>query len=120
NTVLATPQGCMLSVDGPHPTAAAPALIGESIFATDDDVLCVAQYIAAELTWRQKGLRVSQVTAFPERSAVRLIVGAPRLTAFTLRLRHPAWCRAITVRLNGEPLLERREPGRWVDVSRCW
>lgn len=97
-----------------------PARIGEAIFVTEGDVLCVAQYIAAELSWRDKGLRVSQVTAFPERSAVRLIVGTGRALALTLRLRHPSWCTAMTAHVNGQPLLASAEPGRWLDIDRCW
>ena len=96
------------------------ARYGESIFAADGDVLYITQYIAAELAWREKGLRVSQVTAFPERSRVRLLVGAERITPLTLRLRHPSWCRVMTVRVNGQPALESREAGRWVDLPRSW
>ena len=96
------------------------ASYGESIFAADGDVLYVSQYIAAELAWREKGLRVSQVSAFPERGRVRLIVGAGRVTAFTMRLRHPSWCRAMTASVNGQPVLESQEAGRWVDVARQW
>ena len=142
NTVLALQQNCSWQFDdvcapAAHAPAAGdnegpwclrldgagirdPARIGEAIFATDGDVLCVAQYIAAELSWRDKGLRVSQVTAFPERSAVRLIIGTVRALVLTLRLRHPSWCGAMTVRVNGQPLLASDEPGRWLDVDRCW
>jgi hypothetical protein len=141
NTVLASQHGCSWPFDGGwapesgapaagddglaclRPDAAGvrdPARIGEAIFSTEGDVLCVAQYIAAELTWRDKGLRLSQVTAFPERNAVRLIVGAGRPVALTLRLRHPAWCAAMAVHLNGQPLIASHEPGRWLDVSRSW
>lgn len=93
---------------------------GATIFAAGGDVLCVTQYIAAELAWREKGLRVSQVTAFPERSRVRLLFAAERVTSLTLRLRHPSWCRALSVRVSGQPVLESRQPGRWVDLARSW
>lgn len=96
------------------------ARYGESIFAADGDVLYVCQYIAAELAWPEKRLRLSQVGNFPEGSRVRLVVGAEHATALTLRLRHPAWCGAMTVRVNGEPALESRDACRWVDLARTW
>jgi DUF1680 family protein len=39
---------------------------------------------------------------------------------FTLRLRHPAWCEQLTVRLNGRTLTVSTEPGRYVEVDRVW
>lgn len=96
------------------------ARYGEAIFAAEDRVLYVAQYVAADLAWRDRGLRVSLVSAFPEHGRVRLLIGAEQVTPLTLRLRHPSWCRVMTVRVNGQALLESREAGRWVDVERVW
>lgn len=118
NTVLATQRACSWPFDAAG--LQGPARIGESIFSTDGNVLCVAQYVAAELSWREKGLRLNQLTAFPERSAVRLIVTAGRALTLTLRLRHPTWCRTVTVHVNGQRVLASHEPGRWLDLDRSW
>jgi DUF1680 family protein len=96
------------------------ARYGESIFAAEGRVLYVSQYIAANLAWREHGLHVSLVSAFPEQGRVRLMFSAEKVTPLTLRLRHPAWCRLMTVRVNGQAVLESREAGRWVDVERSW
>lgn len=93
---------------------------GAAAWFHDGDTLTLAQYLASELTWRDKGLRISQITTFPERSSSRLLVRAPRATTFTLRLRHPGWCRVLTVEVNGSAAITSHEPGRWVDLPRTW
>ncbi len=93
---------------------------GAAVWFHDGDTLHLAQYLASELSWHDKGLRISQVTAFPDRAASRLLVRAPRPTAFTLRLRHPGWCHKLTVKVNGQTMIDSREPGRWIDLPRSW
>ncbi|HEY9029150.1 MAG TPA: beta-L-arabinofuranosidase domain-containing protein [Burkholderiaceae bacterium] len=93
---------------------------GDSAWFRDGDVLFLSQYIASELTWRERRLRIRQDTAFPDSPHIRLSMRAEAPTSFTLRLRHPSWCRAMTVRINGADLHESREPGRWFDVARRW
>ena len=38
----------------------------------------------------------------------------PRLV---LRLRHPGWCRQLSVRLNGRKLIDSDEAGRYVELA---
>jgi uncharacterized protein len=93
---------------------------GTGAWFHDANTLVLAQYLASELNWRTKGLRIQQITHFPEHESSQLIVSAARATKFTLRLRHPAWCRELTVKVNGKPVISSREPGRWVDLARSW
>lgn len=96
------------------------AKYGDSIWFHDGQALYLNQYIASELSWRERRLRIRQTTAFPDSAQTRLVVHAEAPTAFTLRLRHPAWCRTMTVKINGTALHESREAGRWFDVSHRW
>ena len=84
------------------------------------DALYVNLFIASTLDWAEKGLRLRQTTSFPDEAATRLSVDAGAPVRFTLRLRHPAWCPQLTVRLNGRPLIDSTEPGRYVEVDRVW
>jgi len=63
---------------------------------------------------------VRQATNLPDGEQARLVVHAAAPTTFALRLRHPAWCRNMTVKVNGKSVRESRDAGRWVDVSRRW
>jgi DUF1680 family protein len=96
------------------------AKYGDSIYFHDGDALLVNLFIASELNWQNKRVRVRQTTAFPEYAGTRLSVSAARPTRFTLRLRHPAWCRQLSVRLNGRKLVDSAEPGRYVEIERTW
>jgi DUF1680 family protein len=96
------------------------AKLGDSIYFHDADALYVNLFIASTLDWAEKGLRLRQTTSFPDEAATRLSVDAGGPVRFTLRLRHPAWCPQLTVRLNGRPLIDSTEPGRYVEVDRVW
>ena len=96
------------------------AKLGDSIYFQDADALYVNQFIASTLDWPEKGLHLRQATRFPDEAATRLSVDAGAPVRFTLRLRHPAWCARLTVRLNGRPLVDSSEPGRYVEVDRTW
>jgi DUF1680 family protein len=96
------------------------AKLGDSIYFHDADALYVNLFIASTLDWAEKGLRLRQTTSFPEEASTRLSVEAGTPTRFKLRLRHPAWCPQLTLRLNGQPLTESTEPGRYVEVDRTW
>ncbi|GJI93996.1 glycosyl hydrolase [Duganella caerulea] len=96
------------------------AKYGDSIYFHDDDVLVVSLFIASELHWREQRARIRQTTAFPERGATRLTVHVEQPATFSLRLRHPGWCRHLVARVNGENVLESVEPGRYLDLRRLW
>lgn len=96
------------------------AKYGDSIWFHDGDALYLSQFIASELTWRERGLHIRQVTAFPDSEMTRLRMQARAPATFTLKLRHPAWCRVMTVTVNGTEVHESREPGRWFDLRRRW
>lgn len=96
------------------------ASYGDSVWFHDGEALYLSQYVASELDWRERRVRIRQDTAFPEQAGTRLQVRAAQPSRFTLRLRHPAWCRMLTVSVNGERVLENREGGRWVELQRQW
>ncbi|HEX6703819.1 MAG TPA: beta-L-arabinofuranosidase domain-containing protein [Albitalea sp.] len=96
------------------------AKLGDSIYFHDADALYVNLFIASTLDWAEKRLRLRQTTSFPDEAATRLSISADAPVRFTLRLRHPAWCPQLAVRLNGRPLIDSTEPGRYVEVDRVW
>jgi DUF1680 family protein len=96
------------------------AKLGDSIYFHADDALVVNLFVASTLDWSEKGVRLRQTTRFPDEAATRLAVDAAAPVRFTLRLRHPAWCERLTITLNGRPLVDSTQPGRYVDVDRTW
>jgi DUF1680 family protein len=95
--------------------------LGDSIYFHDDAGVFVNLFIASELRWPEKGLRLSQETAFPEQEGTRLVVTAERPAELTLRLRIPWWAaRGGTVKLNGVALPAFSSPSSYLTIRRTW
>jgi uncharacterized protein len=97
------------------------AKLTDSIYWRDDEGLYVNLFVASELNWPEKGLRLKQETAFPDAEATTLTIGAAPLTALAIRLRVPGWlASAPAVRLNGETLAASAAPGSYLTLTRSW
>lgn len=93
---------------------------GEFIYAHDGDALYVNLFASSTLNWREKNLRITQTTLFPDADTSRLTVdGAGK---FTLKLRYPAWVKsgAMQVRVNGKMVQSDALPGGYVSIARQW
>jgi len=97
------------------------AKYGDTIFAHSDRTLFVNLFIAAELTWRERGIRLRQDTNFPNEDSTRLIWSCDAPTELALRIRHPAWAKgAVTVTINGQPETVNSAPGSYFELRRTW
>jgi hypothetical protein len=97
------------------------AQYGEAIFAHGDADLFVNLFIAAEVDWRAKGVRLRQQTAFPDEDATHLTWQVREPVTLTLHVRHPAWARGpLDVTINGEPASVSSQPGSYAAISRTW
>ena len=62
---------------------------------------------------------IEQQTDYPFSDTIKITVRAERPTAFSVRLRVPAWCRAAHVRVNGKEIpADARDS--WIDLNRTW
>jgi uncharacterized protein len=96
------------------------AKYGDSVYFRGADALYVNLFIPSALNWEEKGLTVTQTTRFPEEGRTRLRLNSHRPTKLTLNVRHPSWCRALTINVNGRRRATSRQPGRYVAVERVW
>jgi DUF1680 family protein len=94
------------------------ARYGESVFARDRDTLFVNLFIASTLQWREAGIAVDQDTHFPDADTTRLTIRGEKPREFTLAIRQPGWCPAMTVTLNGKRMAVSRKPGRYHELRR--
>jgi hypothetical protein len=93
---------------------------GDSIFFHDDDGVWVNQFIASEVDWAEKGVRLTQDTRFPVAAGTALVVHAARPTRFALRVRVPAWTHGGSAALNGRTLDGFAAPGGYFVMDRTW
>jgi uncharacterized protein len=80
------------------------AKLGDSIYFHDALGVYVNLFVPSELTWAQRGVRLTQETHFPEQETLRLTVHSARPQRFAVRVRVPYWTRGGSAALNAKPL----------------
>ena len=77
---------------------------GELIYTHTENELYVNLFIASELDWAERGVRIIQETKFPDEESVRLTIRTEKPMKFKLLIRHPHWCLtgAMQAVLNGQ------------------
>ncbi|MEO8019970.1 MAG: beta-L-arabinofuranosidase domain-containing protein [Pseudomonadota bacterium] len=96
------------------------ARYGDSIYAHDADTLYVNLFLASTLNWRERGLTLTQTTRFPDADTTRLEFTAAKPQALKLAIRHPGWCAAMSVTVNGKRTIVSRRPGNYYWLHRTF
>ena len=97
------------------------AKFGDTIYFHDEHGLFVNLFIASEVNWPEKGVRLVQETNFPEEGKTRLVVHAEKPVEMDLNVRIPYWvARGGKISLNGEPLAELASPSSYLTLARTW
>jgi hypothetical protein len=95
--------------------------LNDSIYWRDAEGVYVNLFLASELEWPERGLRLRQQTRFPEQAGTTLVVSADRPVQMAMRLRIPSWLRsAPSVKVNGRALESSASPGSYLTVTRTW
>jgi DUF1680 family protein len=85
-----------------------------------DAVLYVNLFIASELDWQERGIRVRQETTFPDEARTRLVISAVKPQRFALRIRHPGWCERPEVSINGAVHPVSSAAASYLEIEREW
>ena len=94
---------------------------GRNIYYHNDNELFLFQYIASGLDWKEKGVTVKQVTAFPGEHKTTLDFSCSSPLKFTLQIRYPYWAgRGIDVRVNGKKKHFLKSSSCFIPVERTW
>lgn len=94
---------------------------GRNIFFHNTDELYVNQFIAAEVNWKEKNVKVTQLTQFPEEQGTTLKFDGEEPVKFTLKIRYPQWAeKGMKVKLNGKNRKVKNQPGSFVKITRKW
>ncbi|HXG35195.1 MAG TPA: beta-L-arabinofuranosidase domain-containing protein [Bryobacteraceae bacterium] len=97
------------------------AKYGDSIYFYDDEGLYVNLFIASELDWREKGLKIRQETNYPEQPMTRFRFEAAQPVRAALRVRHPWWApAALRISVNGRRVGAPSKPGGYAVLTREW
>ena len=93
----------------------------DTIYFHDEASLYVNLFIPSELSWKDKGLTVRQLTKYPEQDSTSLTITAARPVHLSLKVRYPAWATSgMTLTVNGRPQTVTAAPGSYVAIDREW
>ena len=103
------------------------AKYGEMIYAhaaerLGENRLMVNLFIASELNWKEKNLKLRQNTQFPNADSSELTLSLAAPQQMTLSVRYPNWVAAGTLKIsvNGKMQTVTAKPGEYVDIKRIW
>jgi DUF1680 family protein len=91
---------------------------GKNIYLHDENSLYVNLFIASEVNWDEKGIKVMQQTQFPTVQESKLTIEADKPTSFSLNIRRPLCVNdAFSVMVNGAKI---EASGNYIKVERMW
>jgi DUF1680 family protein len=94
------------------------ARYGENIYARNADSLFVNLFIPSTLDWRERGITLTQQTRFPDSDHTRLVFRCKEPQSLRIALRHPSWCEAMSIRVNGRRAATSRLAGGYYYLER--
>jgi DUF1680 family protein len=91
------------------------------IYTHNHDSLFLNLFIASELDWKAKGVKLRQETNFPYKEDTKLTI-TQGSSSFTLMIRYPSWVSpgALKVNVNGQRVPYTTGPSSFVAVKRLW
>ncbi|HOZ76367.1 MAG TPA: glycoside hydrolase family 127 protein [Ferruginibacter sp.] len=91
------------------------------IYTRSNDSLYINLFVASELNWREKKIKLSQQTLFPsqEKTSITITEGA---SVFSMMIRYPSWVKegALKIKVNGKPVSFTNHPSSYITVKRLW
>ena len=96
------------------------AKLTDTIYFRDEHSIFINLYIASEVNWTEKGIRVTQQTSFPEEQGTTLVVSAVKPVDVDLKLRIPYWAKDGSVKVNGRPVPAFGDPSSYLVLRGPW
>ena len=91
------------------------------IYTHEKNALYVNLFVASELNWREKKIKIRQQTIFPEEEKTSLTI-TEGASLFSLMIRYPSWVkeRALKVLVNGKAVAFTNHPSSYITIKRLW
>lgn len=96
------------------------AKYGEAIYYHDEKGIYVNLFIASELTWKEKGIKLRQETSFPDDENVKLTISTSKAVNMPVHLRYPEWASNVEVKVNGKKINVKQQPSSYIILDRTW
>jgi len=91
------------------------------IYTHSNDSLFLNLFIASELNWKEKGMKIKQETRFPDEEQTKLTI-TEGSSSFKLMVRYPNWVSkgALKITVNGKNFVNSALPSSYVSIDRKW
>ncbi|WP_442795975.1 beta-L-arabinofuranosidase domain-containing protein [Pelobium manganitolerans] len=96
------------------------AKYGEAIYYHKNENLFIDLFIASELNWKEKGIKLKQETVFPENGKVEIQILESAKQKATFNFRYPYWATSVNVKLNGKNIKISQKPDSYIKLSKSW
>jgi DUF1680 family protein len=94
---------------------------GKNIYYHNNSELFLFQFISSELTWKEKGLKITQTTRYPEEQGTNLVFTCYKPVKLTLQIRYPCWAKqGIEIAVNGSRKRVLQQPGSFIPITGNW
>ena len=94
--------------------------LNDSIYFHDDHSVYVNLYIASEVNWPEKKIRLRQITDFPHEPGAKLTIAAEQPSDVVIRLRIPYWAQGGSVKVNGRVIPAFASPSSYLALRGPW
>jgi uncharacterized protein len=95
--------------------------LNSSIYFHDGNGLYVNLFIPSALDWREKQVKVSQQTKFPDSPGTTLVISTSGPIEMPIHLRIPYWAGSDgSVKINGKALDVTPSPASYLTIARTW
>jgi DUF1680 family protein len=93
----------------------------ELIYTHTNDKLYLNLFIASELNWREKVVKIKQETQFPMEEQTKLTI-TEGSSDFNLMVRYPVWVKEgeLKITVNGEEIEYSAQPSSFININRKW
>lgn len=97
------------------------AKYGANIYYHNDEELYINQWIASRLDWKEKNVRITQKTNFPEEQGTTIVFETDEPVRLDVKLRYPYWAeQGVELAVNGKLLKVNQKPGSFISLDRKW
>ncbi len=95
---------------------------GEMIYTHDGHALYVNLFVASELNWKEKGVRLIQYTDFPASGSSTITIQETKSNPVKMLIRYPSWVPAgkMKVTVNGKDYAKSFQPGSYIVIDKKW
>ena len=96
------------------------AKLNDTIYFHDDSSIYLNLYVASEVEWPEKKLKLRQDTDFPRQQGTKLTITSQQPADISIHMRIPYWVRGGGVKVNGRPLPAFSNPGSYLTLRGPW